>query len=206
MQNIVQNTDKEEQNIVGDDYTLKRFDVYVQERSKELESQLQVSERFEKSLILISGGALGLSMTFIKEVVSAPLIYSCLLYLAWFSLAGSLCLCVVSLFCSLRAIARKIINLDENELRQRIIEGTAQQNESNRQFEKNDINSNPYGTVVKWLNFIAVGCFVVGIIALTFFVVKNASFNKHDSEPCLSDTQVVIPNVVEQNESIENDS
>jgi len=200
MQDIVQKTDDEEQNIVGDDYVSKRYDVYVQERSKELESQLQVSERFEKSLILISGGALGLSMTFIKEIVSAPSFLSWL-YWAWGFLAASLCLCVVSLFCSLQSIHRKVINLDEKELRQRIVEGTVQQNESNRQFEKIDINSNPYGTVVEWLNPIAVVCFCVGISALIVFVVKNTSYNLPDTEPHLSDTQVVIPAVTGQDEN-----
>jgi len=189
------------QNNINDE----RYKTYVKERDNALEAKLKVSERFEKTIFLISGGALGLSLTFIKDVASAPFFLPCL-YVAWFFLAISLCLCLWSLYCSLEAIHKKVENLDEAERQQ--------QNNSNRlvllysQTEQTKNTgtkrNNPYGTVINWLNPIIVICLTVGILALIVFVVLNTSYNLPDTAPHLSDTQVIVSNVVEQNENYNN--
>jgi len=194
------NRDGEMQNNADDEMQKnvnnERYKTYVKERDNALEAKLKVSERFEKTIFLISGGALGLSLTFIKDVVPAPFFLPYFLYLAWSFLAISLCLCLVSLYCSLEAFHKKVENLDKAERQQ--------QYNLNSQLVQTGQSSVPYGNVIDRLNLIAVICLCVGIIALIVFTIINTAFNLHDAEPHLSDTQVAIPNVIEQNENIEN--
>jgi len=196
MPNNTINADGEIQNNVDDDYASKRFEFFVQDRNITREELFKVSERFEKTIFLISGGALGISMTFIKEIVSAPLYVPCLLYCAWVFLAASLVSCLWSLNYSLKANHKKVEILDETQRQQ--------QNKSIGQLEQTNESSIPHGKVIDWLNWAAVICLTVGILSLIFFVVLNTSYNLPDTEPHLSDTQVIVSNVVEQNENYNN--
>src|SRR2546428_10913521 len=76
----------------------------------ELESAYRKTcDDYDKALLALSGGAIGLSMAFIKDIVrTEPIRASCLLVSAWISWAASLALVITCFYFSRLAIQHAI--------------------------------------------------------------------------------------------------
>jgi len=141
----------------ADQLRLER-EVYLQERRELNEAEAEQIRSFDKSILTLSAGALGLSLTFIKDVV--PKVAPCtslFLYVGWACFVVSLLLTLSSFQISALAIRRQRAILDANEA------GT-------------DVGQQFGNLPARWtnnLNWASLYIFVFGAAMLTLFVALN---------------------------------
>lgn len=71
----------------------QRYDAYIKEREALRKDSLTVSERYDKAILLLGGGALALSVTFLEKIAPHPTPISLLaLAIAWLGLITSIVL------------------------------------------------------------------------------------------------------------------
>lgn len=91
-----------------------RYDSYVKEREALRSSSLEISGRYDKSILFLSGGALGLSLTYIEKIAPHPAVWTFLLLgTAWILLIASVVLELYALATSQTAINEQISILDD---------------------------------------------------------------------------------------------
>jgi hypothetical protein len=132
-------------------------EVYLQERRDLIQSEGEQTQSYDKSILTLSGGALGLSLTLIKEVV--PTFAPCtawLLYSGWACFVLSLLVTLTSFQLSIVAIRRQREILDA--------EHSAATTRGQR---------NTPADFTAFLNWSSLVLFVAGAAALTLFVAIN---------------------------------
>lgn len=95
-------------------------DTYLNTRNSYNEAELEVSGRYDKWILTLSGGALGLSITFIEKIATNPTADTLFwLKLSWICLVLSLLAALLSLVTSQSAIRenRKELDLANSEQR-----------------------------------------------------------------------------------------
>lgn len=112
-------------------------------------------ESFDKTVIALSGGALGLSLTFVKEIVDLPnAVQIHWLLAAWICWAASLLCVLLSFWLSAKAMRKAIKQLDEGKLGQ----------------------ERP-GGFLDWatglLTFLGGLVFVIGVVSMILFIQFN---------------------------------
>jgi hypothetical protein len=134
-------------------------EVYLQERRDLIQAEAEQTRSFDKSILTLSAGALGLSLTFIKDVV--PKFTPCtgwLLYAGWASFVLSLLLTLSSFQTSIWAIRHQRAILDE---------------EATSVVGKIERSRNLSSQFTALLNWSALILFVLGAAALALFVAIN---------------------------------
>jgi len=112
-------------------------------------------EDYDKAILTLSGGALGVTFAFIKNIVGESSIqHSCLLYLAWIAWTVSLSTTLISFYCSRKALRNTTIQLDKGE----IYSGTP---------------GSCFDKITSFLNFSSGLLFIVGVILAVIFVAFN---------------------------------
>ncbi len=95
------------------EYRKARYESYVKEREALRDSSLEISGRYDKSILFLSGGALALSLTFIEKITPVPAPWTfVLLGAAWLLLILSVVLELYALATSQTAINEQIAILD----------------------------------------------------------------------------------------------
>ena len=117
-------------------------------------AQQKAQEDYDKAIVSLSGGGLGVSIMFIKEIVAknTPKLMEAALA-SWVFWAISIVAVVVSYYLSYVAMETAI-----------------------DQFDANETPSQPGGIAARFtilLNFVSGGCFVLGIVFFVFFVKNN---------------------------------
>jgi len=69
------------------EYAKSRYEGYLRDRQAYLKESLEISDRFDKAILALSGGSLALSLTFIEKIAPSPLDWS-----LWFLLGAWLLL------------------------------------------------------------------------------------------------------------------
>ena len=152
--------------------------INIQETNKEFRNQLsgdaQTSQdNYDKTVITLSGGALVLSVTFVKEVAKNHLINTALLTTAWVSWSCSLFFMLLSFFTSHHAINYAIKQLDKGKT------------------EYEDLASCA-STLTKVLNVLGGLAFIVGIVAFLYFAHTNMEVSKMTEKPEVQATEETI--------------
>ena len=129
--------------------------VMFQRLSHLLNSNFSESELFDKSILTLSGGVFGLSLTFIKQIPHTSFI--ALLLISWFFYVASILLTLISMVVSQSAIKNEIIYT---------------QDEITDSKNKNQYK-NPLACCVHCLNIFSIACFTIGSILLSSFVALN---------------------------------
>ena len=112
-------------------------------------------EAYDKAVMTLSGGALAISLTFIKDVVPSPKAGTVnLLIWAWILLTGSIGAILVSIIMSHWALRKAITQVDKAT----IYTGRA---------------GGMFSWVTEILNVVAGTAFVVGVVFLARFAVAN---------------------------------
>src|SRR5438876_10962336 len=71
----------------------QRYDAYIKERDAFRHDSLKVSERYDKAILLLGGGALALSITFLEKIAPHPIpLTFALLGVSWICLIVSVVL------------------------------------------------------------------------------------------------------------------
>jgi len=122
---------------------------YYEQLSKAFfESSIQ----FDKQILFISSGALGLSFTFIQDIVDLETADNkWLLITAWILFIAVIFSSLISHYISIQAINKRIENIEK----------------------VNDSNSEALNKIVKFLNRIMILFIMLGLITLISFVFDN---------------------------------
>lgn len=116
-------------------------------------------EFYDKSILTLSGGALGVSFAFVKDIVGKwPPEGAALLLLAWLFWAMSLSSVLFSFFFSQRALRRAIEQVDATAGQEERLGGLSD-------------------TITSVLNICGGVCFLLGVIAVMVFVSINMGDN-----------------------------
>jgi hypothetical protein len=117
----------------------------------------EMQSEYDKGVMALSGGALGISLTFLKEFVPRQNIHGTnFLISAWVCWGLSVTIVVFSYFTSAVAFGKAINQTDENLLYFDAIEHGGLANK-----------------ITRFLNPFAGGLFAVGLVLLLFFAGKN---------------------------------
>jgi ABC-type multidrug transport system permease subunit len=110
---------------------------------------------FDKTVIALSGGALGISFVFIEKFIKdRPIINSPSLFYAWWAWAISLILVLLSYFCSIRALRR-----------------TLRQSYSGAVYVQRP--GGYWSVATEVFNILGAVLFIVGLVLIGYFVRSN---------------------------------
>lgn len=110
---------------------------------------------YDKGVLTLSGGALGLSLVFLKDVVGAnPLVHSGCLLAAWIAWGLSIAFVLASYFTSTKALRRAVLETDAQTIYMTLAQSG-------------------WATATQWLNALGGACFFIGILLLVIFVAFN---------------------------------
>lgn len=145
--------------------TEKRLEIYRDERKLLMASEEAYAERFDKWIVSLAGGALGVSMAFVKDLVAPrnPIVPMCL-FVAWVGFA----LCIgISLACALvcqRAREKFADALDDAFSRPVSDPLHVAAKKQRDRWEP---------TCIAWLNRLNIAVFVGAAVTLGYFVYCN---------------------------------
>jgi hypothetical protein len=114
-------------------------------------------EDFDKTVLSLSGGALGISFVFLKDVIGPnPIQSPTLLFLAWVAWALSTFAVLLSFHLSHLALRKAIAQVDAGSIHQQKAGGV-------------------FSSLTKWLNLSGAILFLVGVLCITMFASVNLS-------------------------------
>ena len=124
-------------------------------RKQLVEFEQKIGEGFDKTLIALSGGALGLSIAFIKDIVGATaMTHECYLIASWSFWALSLGSILFAFYFGQLAYRKAITQVDNKTIH-------------------TEVTGGKYATIVNWLNAIGAISFLLGVILIIAFSIKN---------------------------------
>jgi hypothetical protein len=135
-----------------------------------IRSEQQSQSEFDKTIITLSSGALGVSFIFIKDVIGDDVVKNASqLLFSWIFLSTSLALILVSFYTSVLAHRKALEQFDADEN------------------IKVDIGGK-YSTVTKACNVLSAVFLILGIVYITCFAYKNIGpiENKYDNKEITS--------------------
>jgi hypothetical protein len=121
-----------------------------------VESEQKSQESFDKTVLSLSSGALGVSFVFIKDVVGGMqnVQWLTLLLCSWLSWGLSSVAVLVSFYASQQALRHAIIQVDNDTIREQPVGGS-------------------FAKATAWLNGVSVVLFLVGVLLVIGFVGHN---------------------------------
>ena len=132
---------------------------YLNERKLLIQAKLEGAKLFDKSILTLSAGAFGLSLTFYEKIVPE---IKCgtelLLICAWISFAMSMVIILISIFTSRSACLRQIEILESQYLNPK---------------KGGDSHKNYPAILTNILNITSMGVFMLGVIFLVVFSIVN---------------------------------
>ena len=129
-------------------------------RSKLTDWRFEVATSFDNALLTLSGGALGLSMTFLKDVSENPR-RIVILVIAWFSFGlAVLTLLITKYFCVI-AYGREMKKWDEQYI------------QSFEHIEKVKYKTNIWSVLTHTGNFCGLALFIFGLVMIGIFILEN---------------------------------
>ena len=136
-----------------------KYKAYLDQRQALIDIEVDASNRLDRGIITLSGGALGLSLTFIEKIAPNPSQSTIwLLGLSWFSLLATLLISLTSHLTSQSAMRRQrdilALELDDDTLPE-------------------DAKKNSMSGITNGLNILAMVFFSLGVVFLCTFTLLN---------------------------------
>lgn len=124
-------------------------------RDQLLQSALQAQDELDKTILKLSGGALGISLAFINNIVGdGPYIWKIALLISWSLFCLSMASVLGSYYLSAYSHRRAVAQLDIGSIYKEKPGGW-------------------FDSATEWLNGLAALMFLVGLILMIVFVYKN---------------------------------
>ena len=144
-----------------------KYQRYLDERRALIEDKKNSTNPFDRTILSMSGGALGLSLIFIKQVAVNPsFVSSLVLAVSWFGFAASVVTILISFLSSSHAIQQQI------DLLGRQYNGT-EPDESNP--------TNQWTILTRHLNWVSLCCFLRGVGFFATFSFLNLPESKENT-------------------------
>ncbi len=135
---------------------------YLEERKLLIDAEREQSRLFDKAILTLAGGAFGLSLTFIKDIVSEQKpIQICWLILAWICFCSSMLSTLISFLTSQKACSRQ----------REIIEESSPNNGIKLDGSSGSLNKPAVWTYR--LNVVSILTFITGAVFLSVFSIVN---------------------------------
>ncbi len=135
----------------------EKEEIYLEERRMLVQAEQDAYQQFDKTIITIASGGLGLSLLFLKDILDKDQITSqWLLIVSWCSFILSILSTLLSFMGSQRAFRRQIEITDELYSKN----------------QTHDSNNKPAKATEK-LNYFSIGFLILAIILLVIFVSLN---------------------------------
>lgn len=139
------------------------YGVYLEERKSLIHLKFEESRLFDKAILTLAAGALGLSLAFIRQISPEPQSWSIpVLAIAWAGFCLSILSTLISFLTSQQACSRQLQILEARYVPE---EGEASLKEAN--------NKNTPATWTRWFNYLSIVFFVVGVVLLAVFSIFN---------------------------------
>ena len=123
-------------------------------RAQLIESEREAQTAFDRTLLTLSGGALGLSLTFVDRLIGPSGSATGLLYASWILWTLSLSIMLSSHYMSTLAMRKAITQVDKGKI-------------------YDEKPGGAYDVVIKVLNPIGAVSFLAGVITMVCFVSAN---------------------------------
>ncbi|MGD0785395.1 MAG: hypothetical protein ABR969_06250 [Sedimentisphaerales bacterium] len=134
----------------------EQYKLYLDYRQELANSKFKVAQDFDKALLTLSGGALGISMTFIKDIVTKPE-YKWILVVSWTCFGLSIIILLLGFYVCRKAYTQEILFLDA--IQEKVI--------------KANNNKNTWSEATEVANISALVFFIIGLILLATFIFIN---------------------------------
>ena len=129
-----------------------RMDAY---RTWLVDAEHKAYQSFDKAVMTLSGGALAISLTFVKDIFKSPKQETLfVLELAWLCLGASIVAILVSILTGASALRRAVEQVDKGTIEKQLAGGR-------------------YATATKAFNVVACAGFVLGVCFLAWFAISN---------------------------------
>lgn len=147
----------------------KRYQAYLDHRQQLVSAERELGGSFDKYLLTLSGGALGLSLTFLGQIVGHDCVVGgCLFGAGWVALS----LTVVAMLACIR------ISLDGCEKSRDVLDDEFARPDCSVFARVRDRQGNLYhARCVRILNWIGLSFFVIGAVCLLWFTLQSISYS-----------------------------
>lgn len=157
------NTDKD--NIRSKDLEEDRR--YLDQRRTLDEAEFRIAESLDKALLTLSGGALAISMTFVKDIARNP-VWTWALMIAWILFGLSITVLLATSYVCQLAYRKQRKILDDKQ-RSKFKRQSNNLEARNEPIERKNI----WSTSTKVGNFSAMVIFLIGLVFLGVFICVN---------------------------------
>lgn len=127
----------------------------LEERRALTEAKRDGSTQYDKWLLTLAAGSIGLSIAFLRDIAGSEPMHSWAVIVSWSFLAISIICTMISLHTSQAACQRNIEILDS------------------RYLKDDSCKQNPFVVATFWLNISSLVAFVFGLVALAYFSFIN---------------------------------
>ena len=135
-----------------------------------IETQKKLNESYDKLIITLSGGALALSITFLKDVIgSSKIDYPFLLLIAWFFFVLSLTSILGEILFGIKAYKKAVSQVDEGTIHEEKVGG----------------KSSSWTNALHWVAAVSL---VLGLLFISIFSFYNVGEN-HGAEKAITITK-----------------
>lgn len=153
-------------------------------RNMLIETEQRISEQFDKTILTIAGGALAISLAFIKDVIGNGVMQAgWLLIISWASLTICLVLILVSFYSSLLAYRKAQDQVDNKTI-------------------KNETPGGHFSKIVSISNAAGILLLCVGLVTLFIFAYENLSKENENGSKTYTSTKTNSPNTKPRQTSI----
>ena len=138
------------------------YRVYLEERKSLIEFKFEEARLFDKAILTLAAGALGLSLTFIRQIAPQPDSWTKpILAASWGSFSLSLLITLISFLTSQYACSKQIEILEEENF------------ETDYSPKEEHVLHNRWGAYTRKLNWASIISFIIGAILLSIFSIAN---------------------------------
>ena len=138
-----------------------KYQVYLDERKSLIKFKFEETRLFDKAIITLAAGALGLSLTFIRQIAPDPKSWTIpILAIAWVSFCLSILSTLVSFLTSQHACSKQVEILEAEYFPEN---GQQMGNKPNNRAKR----------CTKFLNWVSIAFFIIGAILLAVFSICN---------------------------------
>ena len=124
-------------------------------RRQIMAAEQKAQEEYDKNVLYLSGGSLGLSFTFIREIIGTnPVLYSHYLIIAWIAWGISISFVLFSLWMSSNALRKTLLQINEGKI-------------------YNQTPGGIYSWFTKAFNLFSGLFFFIGVVTISIFLFYN---------------------------------
>lgn len=178
-------TSSEDETAAPAGYKSVLYASYTAERKDINETALKISERFDKNILIVGGGALAVSLTFLEKIAPNPSIgYLWILGVSWFFLVVSILTHLMALAYGQRAIRRQMEILD-NDYSRYLSSPTPEE-----EVRKRTAHINTFSMMTGLFSEVSLWTVVVGVFLLCLFsILSLVNKTKSENEQRITNTQ-----------------